>query len=114
MSAFAAFRGSVTAAREELARLPGVVSVEVVEDGLETRARLECEAKGDPREEIFHLAVSKGWILRELALDVGSLEDVFVRLTRHEEPTALARQEEPAAQPVEPATEPGPEEPEAS
>src|SRR6266404_8291578 len=52
-----AFRGSVTAAREELARLPGVVSVEVVEDGLETRARLECEANGDPREEIFHLAV---------------------------------------------------------
>jgi ABC-2 type transport system ATP-binding protein len=109
-----AFRGSVAAAREELARLPGVVSVEVVEDGLETRARLECEANGDPREEIFHLAVSKGWILRELALDVGSLEDVFVRLTRHEEPTAPARQEEPAAQPAEPVPPPASEAPEAS
>src|SRR5229473_4577310 len=109
-----AFRGSVATAREELARLPGVVSVEVVEDGLETRARLECEANGDPREEIFHLAVSKGWILRELALDVGSLEDVFVRLTRHEEPTAPARQEEPGAQPGQPAAPPAPEAPEAS
>jgi gliding motility-associated transport system ATP-binding protein len=101
-----AFRGSVATAREDLARLPGVVSVEVVEDRLETRARLECEANGDPREEIFHLAVSKEWILRELALDVGSLEDVFVRLTRHEE-------EEPALEP-EPPPPPAAEVPEAS
>src|SRR6266542_3948414 len=108
-----AFRGSVTTAREELARLPGVVSVEVVEDGLETRARLECDANGDPREEIFHLAVSKGWILRELTLDVGSLGDVFVRLTRHEEPTAQERQEEQALALAEPPP-PAPEEPQAS
>jgi ABC-2 type transport system ATP-binding protein len=77
-------KGSV-AAREAFAALAGVTSVEVEESAGETRSRLSCAEGADPREEIFRLAVQNGWILRELAREALSLEDVFVRLTRHED-----------------------------
>jgi ABC-2 type transport system ATP-binding protein len=84
-----AFAGAV-AAREALAALAGVAAVsEEVADG-ETRVRLECEAGADPREDVFRAAVAKGWILRELARESLSLEDVFVRLTRHEDAAVAA------------------------
>jgi ABC-2 type transport system ATP-binding protein len=79
-----AFRGSV-AAREALAGLSGVTAVETEETPEETRARVTCLQGSDPREEIFRLAVEKGWILRELVREAMTLEDVFVRLTRHDE-----------------------------
>jgi ABC-2 type transport system ATP-binding protein len=62
------------------------VAEEAGED--ETRVRLECESGADPREEVFRAAVARGWVLRELTREALSLEDVFVRLTRHEEPAA--------------------------
>jgi len=84
-----ALTGAV-AAREALAALPGVAAVsEEVADG-ETRVRLECEAGADPREDVFRTAVAKGWILRELARESLSLEDVFVQLTRHEDAAPAA------------------------
>jgi ABC-2 type transport system ATP-binding protein len=80
----ASFAGAV-GAREALAALPGVTAVsEETGDG-ETRVRLECEAGADVREEVFRVSVARGWILRELLRESLSLEDVFVRLTRHEE-----------------------------
>ena len=80
----ASFRGSV-AAREALAALPGVIAV--AEDAGEagTSVRLECAPDADPAEAIFQTAVSKGWVLRELRRDVPSLEEVFVRLTQHQD-----------------------------
>ena len=80
----AAFAGRVDA-REPLASLPGVIAVSQELDDDETRVRLECATDADPREEIFRAAVARGWTLRELARERLSLEDVFVRLTRHEE-----------------------------
>ena len=80
----ASFAGRVDA-REALASLPGVISVTQENDADETRVRLECATDADPREEIFRAAVAHGWILRELARERLSLEDVFVRLTRHED-----------------------------
>jgi ABC-2 type transport system ATP-binding protein len=77
-------KGSVPI-REALSELSGVASVELEDAPGETRARILCLQGSDPREEIFHLAVQKGWILRELARAAMSLEDVFVRLTRHDE-----------------------------
>jgi ABC-2 type transport system ATP-binding protein len=88
----AAFRGSVPAG-EAIGAVPGVVSVSVEEDAGETRARIECDTGQDVREVIFALAVSRGWVLRELSVDVATLEDVFVRLTRHEEPAAPVPEE---------------------
>jgi hypothetical protein len=44
----------------------------------------------DPREAIFRLAVARGWVLTALTATQASLEDVFVRLTTHEEPPVAA------------------------
>ena len=90
----AAFRGEISA-REALAGLPGVVSAEETAGTGETRVRIECAADAEVSEEIFRLAVSKGWVLRELSREALSLEDVFVRLTRHDETAAAAA--DPAA-----------------
>ena len=83
----AAFAGRVEA-RGALQALPGVTAVVEEEGEGETRVRLECETGADPREEIFRTAVAREWTLRELTREALSLEDVFVRLTRHEEPAA--------------------------
>jgi len=93
------FRGAVDA-RETLASIPGVHSVEVAGDANETRAKVEFDPSQDPREAIFHAAVARGFVLRELASDVASLEDVFVRLTRHEEAAAAPAAPEPAGEPA--------------
>ena len=76
----------VVAAREPLSGIPGVTAVSEENVDGETRLRLECETGADPREDVFHAAVARGWTLRELLRESLSLEDVFVRLTRHEEP----------------------------
>jgi ABC-2 type transport system ATP-binding protein len=78
----ARIKGNV-AARESILKLPGVASVEETSDTAETRVRIEC-SDADLSEDVFRLAVSQGWVLRELSPDVVSLEDVFVRLTRHD------------------------------
>jgi hypothetical protein len=88
----AAFRGDV-AAREAVGALPGVVAVEQTPGDGETRVRVECAEGADLSEEIFHIAVARGWVLRELSRDALSLEDVFVRLTRHDEPEPAAASE---------------------
>jgi ABC-2 type transport system ATP-binding protein len=85
----AAFAGRVEA-RGALQALPGVTAVAEEEGEGETRVRLECESGADPREEVFRTAVVRGWVLRELTREALSLEDVFVRLTRHEEPAAAS------------------------
>jgi ABC-2 type transport system ATP-binding protein len=107
----AAFRGEVAGAADALGALPGVASVQVEADASETRARIACAAGADPREDVYRLAVSRSWVLRELALEAVSLEDVFVRLTRHDEAAAASDQaarvaaEEPEAAPAEPPEE---------
>ena len=106
----AAFKGTV-AAREAVEKLPGVVAVEETGGDGETRVRVECARDADLSEELFHLAVTRGWVLRELARDVVSLEDVFVRLTRHDPVPADAEPagEEPASDAASapaPASEP--------
>jgi ABC-2 type transport system ATP-binding protein len=52
---------------------------------LPTHFSLECAEGSDPREAVFRLAVERGWILLELKQSKASLEDIFVRLTTHEE-----------------------------
>ncbi len=101
----AAFRGSVEA-RGDLEKLAGVMAVEETAGSGETRVRVACAPDADLVEDIFHLAVRRGWVLRELARDVASLEDIFVRLTRHDEPPADApAAAAPAEQPPSPAPE---------
>jgi ABC-2 type transport system ATP-binding protein len=79
-----------------LVPLPGVTEVSDRGDG---RFRVEHTAESDPREAIFRLAVDRGWTLTTLAAEKATLEDVFVRLTTREEPTA--EQDTEPAVPVE-------------
>jgi ABC-2 type transport system ATP-binding protein len=100
----AVFKGDV-AVRDALAGLPGVVSVVEERASGETRARLECLPDADPSEEIFHVAVARGFVLRQLTREALSLEDVFVQLMRHDEAApAGAPAEESAAPPPEAAS----------
>ena len=91
-----AFRDAPAGAREALAALDGVTAVALEESSGETRARLTCTAESDPREAVYRLAVENGWVLRELGREAMTLEDVFVRLTRREEP-APAEEAKPEA-----------------
>ena len=51
------------------------------------RARLEttADAEDDVSEDVFHAIAQAGLALRELRREAASLEDVFTRLTTHEE-----------------------------
>jgi len=42
----------------------------------------------DPRAPIFHAVVERGWVLLALEQERASLEDVFIRLTTHEDGSA--------------------------
>jgi ABC-2 type transport system ATP-binding protein len=96
----AVFGGAVPA-QEGLAALEGVTSVAVEDGPGETRVRLTCTPDSDPREDVFRFAVEKGWVLRELAREAMTLEDVFVRLTRHDEAASL-QDAGPVAEPAAP------------
>jgi len=71
--------------REALASIDGVKSVEETRLPGETRVRLECAEGVDVREAVFRRAVENGWVLRELAGETVTLEDVFVRLTTRDQ-----------------------------
>jgi ABC-2 type transport system ATP-binding protein len=80
----AAFAGDA-AVRDALASIDGVRHVEETHAPGETRVRLECAEGVDVREAVFRRAVENGWVLRELAGETVTLEDVFVRLTTHDQ-----------------------------
>jgi ABC-2 type transport system ATP-binding protein len=60
----------------------------VPSDGPTHRFVLHAAKGSDVREEIFQLAVRRGWVLLELSRQATSLEEVFHRLTRTDEVAA--------------------------
>ena len=72
-----------------LTAMPGVSSAELVQE--DSRPGWSCyevrPSSGDPREELFALAVSRGWRLRELSARESSLEEIFASFTENA-PTA--------------------------
>ena len=64
-----------------VANLPSVRTVEAVKTGGWTRLVIESDRDADARTDVFTLAAEKGWKLRELRREVGSLEDFFVQIT---------------------------------
>ncbi len=70
-------------ALEAFGSLPGVQTVEPT--GHSGQLQIECERDQDLRAEVFQTAVARGWILLELVEKATSLEDVFVRLTQHDQ-----------------------------
>ncbi len=69
-------------ARERLQTLPGVLSVHP--EGPATFL-VEAELGHDLRDDLARFAVRNDWGLLELKLVTMTLEDVFLRLTQHEE-----------------------------
>jgi ABC-2 type transport system ATP-binding protein len=68
---------------ESLGGVPGVVAIRpATGDGAWV---VEHAAGTDPREEIFRAAVARGWVLLEMARERTTLEDIFVRLTTHDQ-----------------------------
>lgn len=59
----------------------GVEKVACVSDDGWQRLTIEPQKGSDSREAIFKLVKEKGWVLRELRLEVGSLEEFFVQIT---------------------------------
>ena len=67
--------------KKALGDVPGVTNVSVHSDNGWHRLTLDTKQGNDPREEIFKVVKQKGWSLRELRLEVGSLEEFFVQIT---------------------------------
>jgi ABC-2 type transport system ATP-binding protein len=77
------------AVMETLGGLAGVRDVQPLEpdSGVDVeegwrRFSVRTEAGSDLREDIYRLAVERGWTLRELSAVRATLEDVFVEMTR--------------------------------
>ncbi|MCS6898128.1 MAG: ABC transporter ATP-binding protein [Nitrospira sp.] len=78
---------------ERLRTIPGVLNVFPGQSA--GTFLVECALGHDLRDEIARYIVSRGWGLLELKTVSMTLEDVFLRLTRHEE--GLSQPTEPAA-----------------
>jgi ABC-2 type transport system ATP-binding protein len=78
-------QGANGGGKDALIALPGVAAVTDEGDG---RFLVEHTPESDPREDVFRLAVDRGWVLTTMAQARASLEDVFVRLTTRDEVTA--------------------------
>jgi ABC-2 type transport system ATP-binding protein len=72
--------GDPGGAGEALAALPGATEVRR-DEAVAGRWVVAGERHVDLRKPVFQLAVTRGWVLLELAEQKASLEDVFVRLT---------------------------------
>ncbi len=68
---------------DRLRGIPGIVSVFAPPDG--GAYLVECALGRDIRDEIARFVVTNGWGLQELKTISMTLEDVFLRLTQHEE-----------------------------
>jgi ABC-2 type transport system ATP-binding protein len=66
---------------EELKKIAGVRDVTVSTDGDWQVFALRVEANTDVREEVYRLANTRHWTLRELSQRRATLEDVFVEIT---------------------------------
>jgi len=70
---------------EELKKIACVRDVTATKDGEWELFALRVEAGTDVREEVFRLANTRHWIVRELSLRKATLEDVFVEITHPDE-----------------------------
>jgi ABC-2 type transport system ATP-binding protein len=69
---------------EELKKISGVRDVTTETDGEWKVFSLRVESGADVREEVFRLASTRRWTLRELSQRRATLEDVFVEITHPE------------------------------
>jgi ABC-2 type transport system ATP-binding protein len=93
----AEIRGPADLVSAALRGLPGVTSVGVEGTGEWLRFTIACDKGVDPRPGVFESVVRGGWALRELGLEVKTLEDIFVTLTRSDQAEAAGDPPSPEA-----------------
>ncbi len=69
----------------ELRKISGIRDVSTEEDGDWKIFSLRIESGVDVRTEVYQLATSRRWTLRELSQRRATLEDVFVEITHQDE-----------------------------
>lgn len=65
--------------------IDSVDSVDVAGGNGYLRLAIEVCERGDPRERIYELAAKNHWPLREMRMEVASLEDFFVRVVAEQD-----------------------------
>jgi ABC-2 type transport system ATP-binding protein len=73
--------GPTAEVKKAVSEVDGVSKVEAESDNGWQRLTIETKQHRDLREDIFKVIKNKGWSLRELRLEVGSLEEFFVQIT---------------------------------
>jgi ABC-2 type transport system ATP-binding protein len=63
---------------EELGAVDGITNVDQLND---RRIRLRFNASPDITKKIITMSVQKGWELKEIMLEKGSLDEVFAQLS---------------------------------
>lgn len=76
----AEIRGPQQEVEEAIRRLDGVVNLACESRNGWNRLAIETAEGRDPREQVASLAASRQWALREIRLEVGSLEEFFVQI----------------------------------
>jgi ABC-2 type transport system ATP-binding protein len=66
-----------------LKALPSIAAIRPGEKGAHSWV-VDARPESDPREDIFHLCVDKGWVLTEMTPIESSLEDIFRELTENQ------------------------------
>jgi len=75
----AEIRGPNDEIKQSLESLAGIKKVELTQQDGWCRLLIETTGK-DIREDVFQLAAKRGWQVREIRLEVGSLEEFFVQI----------------------------------
>lgn len=73
--------GPAADVKKAIGELGGVEKVDCESENSWQRLRIDTKGHADPREDIFKTVKEKGWSMRELRLEVGSLEEYFVQIT---------------------------------
>ncbi|MGH7152103.1 MAG: hypothetical protein ACREIU_15465, partial [Planctomycetota bacterium] len=82
--------GPAEGVRAALEGVPGVLSAAAEGAGEGSSAFVLTAREGaDPRVAVFRLAAAKGWMLRELAREASSLEELFARIALEMAPAAV-------------------------
>ncbi len=83
--------GPADAIRSALESVPGVLAAAAEAPGPTSASFVLTAREGaDPRVAVFRLAAAKGWMLRELAREASSLEELFARIALEMAPAAPA------------------------
>jgi len=74
-------KGSQEGLEREFKTWPEIHDFHIEKTGEWMKVTVLCPRPTDPRQKLFELAAARGWMVRELHLEPGTLEELFVNLT---------------------------------